>query len=513
MPTLTDQTDRHTLIDRREGEYICFPDVVRTDDGRLIVAYNESDKHVEPTRRVLLIRTSKDNGRTWDDIVRMPTKTSHCPRLIKRADGEIILSDSTKTFHHSFDNGETWDIRQVTGLAHDMIDRVIDLGNDIFLTTGHCHRGSFSHPAIRQAPAEQMAYRSEDHGATWQGMSVIGRERNLVLCEASMVHFPDGRIIALMRENSFVYEPMYLCISDNEGNTWSDPIPTPLIGHRPTMGVIDDNRLLVTYRNVGPDMGTCAWTGTLNELTGNFKVHGRHENPNNPTLNNDGLRVVNDEGGSSVVRYTLRPLTDPRSATATLETEVRVDQADENGCGLRLGVWWRIFPDRIVPDIENSEPIPIKAGVFNTIQLDYAAGQVTLSVNGEQRTTIFVVADHADTRPILFGAPYPFENNSVDCTWRQVRLSTNEPHLQRKYEWKWRAEDGLPDAWVQDHILELKNDRYAAPPDFGYSGWTTLEDGSIFCTYHHGGGTDKDYTPLYSAQIMGTRFSLDDFKK
>jgi len=142
MPTLTDQTDRHTLIDRREGEYICFPDVVRTDDGRLIVAYNESDKHVEPTRRVLLIRTSKDNGRTWDDIVRMPTKTSHCPRLIKRADGEIILSDSTKTFHHSFDNGETWDIRQVTGLAHDMIDRVIDLGNDIFLTTGHCHRGN-----------------------------------------------------------------------------------------------------------------------------------------------------------------------------------------------------------------------------------------------------------------------------------------------------------------------------------------------------------------------------------
>jgi hypothetical protein len=60
--------------------------------------------------------------------------------------------------------------------------------------------------------------------------------------------------------------------------------------------------------------------------------------------------------------------------------------------------------------------------------------------------------------------------------------------------------------------LELKNDRNADSPDFGYSGWTSLEDGTFFCVYHHGGGNDEGYEPLETAYIMGTHFSLDDFK-
>ena len=56
MPTLTDQGDRHTIIDRRKGQYICFPDVVQAGDGRLIVVYNEADKHIAPTRRTQIGR-------------------------------------------------------------------------------------------------------------------------------------------------------------------------------------------------------------------------------------------------------------------------------------------------------------------------------------------------------------------------------------------------------------------------------------------------------------------------
>jgi len=511
MPSLTNDTSRHVIIDRRDGQYICFPDVIRTDDGRLIVAYNEADQHVKPSRRALLVRTSRDNGRTWGEIVRMDSKKSHCPRLVKLSGDEILLSDSARTFHASMDNGETWESYQATGTRHDMLDRIIDLGSDIFLTTGHRHVGS-SHPAIRQAPTEQMVYRSEDRGRTWEPLAVLASHRNLVLCEASMLRLPNGRIAALMRENSFVYEPMYLCISDDNGKNWSDPVPTPLIGHRPTMGLIPDGRLLVTYRNVGPDGGTCAWMGTLDELMSDFKVHGRAVNQDNPTLTPDGLRVKNDAGEGSVVRYVLRPMTDPRTATATLEAEVRVDKAGENGCGLRLGAWWRLYPDRIVPDVENAKPTSIEPGRFNTIRLDYASGQVILSVNGEKRAAINMNDDHADTRGILFGAPYPFEDNEIDCTWKRVSLWIEEPAFLRTYSWDWKAQDGLPDQWVKEHILELKNDRHAASPDFGYSGWTTLEDGTFFCTYHHGGGNEEGYEPLHSSHIRGTWFSLDDFK-
>jgi len=512
MPTLTDATDRHTVIDRRDREYICFPDVVRAEDGRLIVAYNESDKHIQPTRRVLLVRTSTDNGKTWSDILRMDSKHSHCPRLVKRAGGELLISDIVNCFHRSQDNGISWQVQPTTGVVHDMLDRVIELDDGSLLTTGHLHRGSFPHPAIGQANTEQMVYRSENNGANWTPYSVIARERNLVLCEASMTLMPDGRLLALMRENSFVYEPMYLCESHDQGGTWSDPVSTPLIGHRPTMGLTPDGDLLVTYRNVGPDGGTCAWLGTPEELAGDFKVHGRHPNPENPRITKEGLRVHNDAGTGDLVRYALRPMTDPRFAEATLEAEVRVDAAGENGCGLRLGTWWKIYPDHIRPDVENGEPIPLEPGQFNIIRLDYRGGRVTLSINGNERASIVVDDDHANTRGILFGAPYPFEDNAVDCTWKRVSLRITEPRMERAYDWDWKHGDGLPDQWVQDNILELKNDRNAAAPDFGYSGWTTLADGSFFCAYHHGGGDDEGYKPLFSAHVMGTRFYRTDFK-
>ncbi|QGY40505.1 exo-alpha-sialidase [Pseudodesulfovibrio cashew] len=511
MPTLTDRADRHVVIDRREGEYLCFPDVVFSDE-RLIVAYNAAEQHVTPSRRDLLVRASRDLGQTWGDIVRVDVRRSHCPRLNKLPDGSLHMTSSNVFQHFSKDNGQTWDTRKMTGFAHDMLDRVIVLDDGSWLTTGHLHRGTEPHPAIRQAPTEQMVYRSDDQGEHWLTVSVIARERNLVLCEASLVRLPDGRLLALLRENSFIYEPMYACLSEDEGATWSDPIPTPLIGHRPTVGLTSQGLLLVTYRNVAPDMGTCAWLGTPEELLGGFRVQGRHEAPADLALTDEGLRIHNKEDTAPPVRYVLRPLTDPRSATATLEAEVRVDMAGDNGCGLRLGTWWRIFPDRIVPDTEDGGAIPLAPGRFHTLRLDYAHGQVALSVDGEERLAIEVEEDCAETRAILFGAPYPFKDNDVDATWRRVSLSTREPRLQRSYAWSWHAGQGMPDQWALDNILELKNDRHAAAPDFGYSGWAELPDGSFFCAYHHGDGTDPEYSPLFTSHIMGTRFRPADFE-
>ena len=516
MPSISDKTERHVVIDQRDDEYICFPDVLRADDGRLIVVYNESDQHVGPSRRVLLLKQSHDNGKTWEDYVRMPVNSSHCPRLSKLEDGEILIADTSGTIFHSTDSGDTWQPEAAHGMYHDIFDKIIDLGEDTFITAGHVHRGSVPQPAIRQAPSEQMLYRSFDRGENWKELTVINRERNLVLCEASMILLPDERLICLMRENSFVYEPMYLCISEDKGETWGEPISTPLIGHRPTMGQLKDGRLLITYRNVAPDGGTVAWLGTLDELMGDYQVHGRHGNPANPVMTDEGMQIKNDEGVDSMVRYALRPMTDPRKARAVLEAEVRVDEADENGCGLRLGTWWKITPDSITPDLgEETETTstPLEPGQFNTIRLEFHDEHVTLAVNGEHKTSIKINEDEAMTRPVMFGQPWPFEDNSVNCTWKWVRQTMNEPHMLREYSWGWKAEDGFPDQWAQDNILELRNARYAQAPDYGYSGWTELEDGSFFCTYHHADGTDEDYDPLFTSHICGTWFTFEDFKK
>ena len=512
MPSLSDQADRHVVIDRRAGCYLAFPDVVRAADGTLIVAYNEADRHVRPTRRVLAVKTSEDGGRTWAAPGYPDSPRSHSPRLKLFPDGTLILSDSSRIFFESRDNGRAWTPFEAAGLTHDMHDRILVLGDGSWLTAGHRHVGNEEHPAIRQPPTEQMVFHSADRGRIWARRGVLAAERNLVLCEASMTRLPDGRILALLRENSFVFEPMYLSHSDDDGTTWSKPVPAAIMGHRPTMGLIEDGRLLVTYRNTGPDWGTCAWLGTPEELAGGFHVHGRAVDPANPIFTAEGMRVRNGAGNGSVVRYALRPMTDPRTATAELTATVRVDEAGSNGCGVRLGCWWRLHPDRMVPDVPDAEPVPLTPGRFHTLRFAYAAGRVTAFVDGERRAVVPVDPDHAETRPVMFGAPYPFEDNAVDCTWKALSLDILEPAYQRVYAWNWTAGDGLPDAWVRDHVLELRNDRHAAAPDFGYSGWTRLDDGSFLCAYHHGGGGDPGYEPLMTAHIAGTRFTLDDFR-
>ena len=511
MPSLSGDPARHVAIDRREGHYLAFPDVIRAAGDRLVVAYNEMDRHVRPKRRVLVIRTSDDHGRTWSPPIYPDSPKSHSPRLLRLADGTLLISDSSRIFHTSRDNGDTWTPMPVDGLTHDMHDRVLILPDGGWLTAGHRHVGSEEHPAIRQPPTEQVVFRSTDRGMTWERISVLAAHRNLVLCEASMARLPDGRILALMRENSFVFEPMYACLSDDGGASWSGPVSTPLIGHRPTMGFAPDGRLLVTYRNTGPDWGTCAWTGGVDELLSGFRVHGRAADPANPAFTPDGMRVANGPGNESVVRYALRPMTDPRTAEASLEAVVRVDRADANGCGIRLGVWWRITPEAIRPDIDGAPDVALEPGRFNRIRLDYARGEAALFVNGEHRATVSVDPDHAETRPIMFGAPYPFEDNGVDCTWQRVALRVDEPAFARKHTWLWQAEDGLPDQWMRNNILELRNDRHAAAPDFGYSGWCPTGDGRLFCAYHHGDAMRDGYEPLHTAHVAGTWFTTDDF--
>ena len=46
MPSISDDSSRHVVIDSRPGHYICFPDVRRTGDGRLLCVYRQSDQHV-----------------------------------------------------------------------------------------------------------------------------------------------------------------------------------------------------------------------------------------------------------------------------------------------------------------------------------------------------------------------------------------------------------------------------------------------------------------------------------
>lgn len=521
MPSLDSAQDRHVVIDRRAGHYLCFPDVCLTDDGTLLCAYDEFDRHVGSRRR-LLLKESRDQGRSWSERRMLWAVDSHCPRLSRLSDGVIILTDDAgPTILWSTDNGRTWADQPGTGLGHGLIDRVQELDGQILFTAGHLHRGSQAKHKIRQAPTEQMAYVSRNLGRTWEPFSVIANEKSLVLCEASVIRLPgqgrgEGnvvapRLLALMRENSFVGEPMYFCISEDGGANWSAPAPTPFIGHRPTLGWTRSGRLLATYRDVGPDPGTKAWLGELDELCSDFAVHGLHAVPGSVALAPEGLLVRSEPGPQSPVRYSLRPMTDPERAHAQFEAEVLVRRAGENGCGIRLGLWWKLFPDCIVPDAEGAGAIAWEPDRPHTVRITYEPGLCRLSVDGEACGEYPVDPLDGDTRPILLGAVSRKADNGCEVLWRRMALSISEPGLGREYSWRWDHTRGLPDAFIQNRVLELKNDRLASPADFGYSGWAETADGEFFCAYHHGGGDEPGYVPGESAHIQGTRFFENDF--
>jgi len=512
VPTLSRRPERHVVIDRRQGHYLCFPDVCRADDGRLLVAYNEFDKHVGARRR-LLLKESDDDGRSWSEARMLRADNSHCPRFSRLSGGQLTLSDDAgPQLFWSTNQGRAWCSQPLTGVSHGLLDRILELDSENLLLTGHMARGGVPLPQTRQPLIEQMLYRSTDRGRSWSPRTVLARDPNLMLCEASMVRLPEGAILALMRENSFVYEPMYVCVSPDGGDTWSEPRPTPLIGHRPTLGLTSGGRLLVTYRNLGPDGGTAAWIGEPEELLSDFAVHGLTPSPDNPTLTEEGLLIRNESGPEAPARYALRPMTDPSRAMAELEARVICRAAEDKGCGLRFGVWWKIFPDRIVAERPDAEPVRLRRGRFQNIRLVYAAGTVSLFVNGRRRQELPVDARSVDTRPMVFGTRHASEENGGEHVWRSLRLRITEPRYDRSYSWDWNAERGLPDALAKTRVLELANDRKAAPPDYGYSGWCELPDGRFFCVFHHGGSESPDYRPGYSSHVRGCWFEASDFE-
>jgi hypothetical protein len=511
MPSISENESRHVVIDSRPGHYLCFPDVRTARDGRLVCVYRQSDQHVA-TRADLLVSLSDDLGRTWSPPDYLNPGVGHCARITQLDDGRLlVIDDHSQSQFWSMNNGRTFHRAPYSGAYMPIPDRVLPIRPDHFLTTAHTHQGEAAQPKIRQAPSQQTVYVSSNQGYAWRPYSVLAFDPNLVLCEASMTRLPDGAILAMLRENSFVFEPMYFCISRDDGATWSSPKPTPIAGHRPAMGLTPSGKLLVTYRAVGPDGGTAAWMGSLDELDRDLEVHGLHPSEDNPRLTPEGLLIENGEGLDQAVRYALRPMTDPERAQAELTAELTVEDAQEKACAMHFGGWWRFFPDHVLPPAKDAEAIATSPGETIKITLRYVSGTVTAEVNGVHAGSYPADPFQAETRAILFGNAATGEKNGGKHFWRSLSLTIRDPRYERDYSWRWDHAQGHPDAYVRARVLELGNDRRASSGDYGYSGWDILPDGRYFCAYHHGGGDQPGYQPGRSSHVRGTWFSDSDF--
>ena len=522
MPSIHSAPGRHFTVDRREGQYLSFPDLWLAADGALLCAYREADTHV-PTRRRLLMVTSADGGRTWGEPWAVNSETGHCPRFCMPEPGPLyMIDDAGRLLYRSADQGRSWARAPYKGMPPGVPDRILRADDGTWLSCTHRHEGE-ADPATGQAPSVQGVFASRDAGRTWERSAVLAGAPELVLCEASMVRLPGGRILALLRENSQVFEPMYLCSSDDHGRTWSAPRATCLIGHRPTLGLARDGDLLVTYRNRGPAGGTAAWKGRPEELAG-FAVHGPSHGGDAPGIEGGALALRPLAGGRPAL-YALRPLTSPTGARAVLEADVmaHAEHAGEGGALLRLGIAWRVLAGRMEPLVpapgDEAEPgmpeagaIELPRGRANTIRLEYAAGRLDVAVNGRRAATLKLPAHSVRRRAVLFGAIPGAEGDGENVSlWRRVRQMILEPGADTPYVWDWNPSRGQPDARARSRVLELASDNGAAWCDYGYSGWVETGHGRFVCAYHHADAALPDYRPGDTSWILATHFNSADF--
>jgi len=253
-------------ISRDDSVYECFPSLTRLANGRIILAYRESDGHRPKTFCRLIVRTSDDDGKTFSDrqvLVDAEFTGDHvmqynCPKVQQLADGRVLLicdafpqppgenekdcNASHVMFWFSSDNGATWAEPIDSGVRGIMPDEVVELPDGVWVLATQ----------FRNCDTKlltQCVHRSTDGGKTWAEPITVAYKKGYHFCEASIIRVPTGELVCYLRENSGKGRPVYKCISKDGGLTWKGPYTTQMdSGHRCVAHLTKSGKVLITYR-------------------------------------------------------------------------------------------------------------------------------------------------------------------------------------------------------------------------------------------------------------------------
>lgn len=256
------------IISRDDTIYEAWPDLVRTDSDKLICLYTTCVHHQDRSRTQLLMRESRDRGRSWGEPVAFTEETSgmpfwDCARISRLPDGRLAVTCNRMQVHGEVagevvlwlgdPEGEHWTGPMTTPARGIVPDKLVVTETGRWLLSAHQ-----PHPA--HGGLYQCLWHSCDEGETWSGPVTVAEQEGLNLCEASLLPLPEGMLVAVMRENSGEGRDAYKTVSRDDGLTWSQPVRMPLPGcHRPTAGLLRDGRVLIAYRF---SQGGKGWLGT-----------------------------------------------------------------------------------------------------------------------------------------------------------------------------------------------------------------------------------------------------------
>ncbi len=211
----------------RNSEAAIFP----LKDGSLLLGWTEfyagSGADHGPAR--ISGKHSRDGGRNWGEKFTLVENNGGCNvmevNFLRLRDGRIALfycqknsasSDCRVMMRTSGDEAKTWSpAHQIspsgkyTGLTN---------GRSIRLKTGRILLEAWEN-------GDSYCYLSDDEGSTWRESQRVKPDKGS--WEPACIELKDGRVLMLMRTG---LGGQYQSLSQDGGETWSTPAPTPLVG-------------------------------------------------------------------------------------------------------------------------------------------------------------------------------------------------------------------------------------------------------------------------------------------
>jgi hypothetical protein len=261
---------KHT-ISRDDAIYEAWPDVVLTPSGRLVCVFSECTHHGDRSYTRIMLTDSLDRGRTWTPKRPLTEGTKdhpfyNCARIMALRDGRLVVlidklysgersakpEDCRNYLYSSEDDGQTWSEPVLTPAQGIVPDKLLELASGRWILSCHYKDEAFGNLV-------QRCWLSDDQGKTWSEPVIVGKQQGLNLCEVSILPVKD-KLVAFMRENSGQGWDCYKTISEDDGQTWSEPVRFPLPGcHRPVSGHLRSGHVMITHRFMHGGKG---WTGT-----------------------------------------------------------------------------------------------------------------------------------------------------------------------------------------------------------------------------------------------------------
>ena len=154
----------------------------------------------------------------------------------------------------SHDGGRNWEERRIEGLP-EFVHYAAWFRRGIALPDGTVLGAIYGkirgkHKVYTWQTGSTYALRSTDKGKTWQ-MSPLAHDPTgkRGFNETDLLLLPSGRILALIRGSGEAH--LYQSYSEDGGESWSQPVPTPIPGSPANLLRLKSGNILCVYRNSG----------------------------------------------------------------------------------------------------------------------------------------------------------------------------------------------------------------------------------------------------------------------